>query len=271
MAQRPQEDNVIYANFGARKRVARPEETGPSVEEAGARRPHTQAANRVLNAALLRTDVGRARRGTDYADGDHVIELTPRASGVDASVAGSQNEPFAVALNLPRRSTEELSRAVNALAAEAGSVDKALRGDVSDVVLDVLLAASPEEYRFYCTCPDSAPVCKHAVAVAEKTAELIDADPTVIFTIRGISSVTLQQSVRAQKDEVVKENAAEGSEFFWSGRDLPDLPQPKVAPMIEDSDIEMLHRAMQTISFTNIDQLRAVADIEDLYDELTRS
>ena len=38
--------------------------------------------------------------------------------------------------------------------------------------------------------------------------------------------------------------------------------------MIEDSDMDLLHRAMQTVSFTNIDQLRAVADIEDLYDLL---
>ena len=40
--------------------------------------------------------------------------------------------------------------------------------------------------------------------------------------------------------------------------------------MIEDSDLDLLHKAMQTISFTNIDQLRAVSDLEDLYDELTR-
>ena len=58
---------------------------------------------------------------------------------------------------------------------------------------------------------------------------------------------------------------------FWDGHDLPDLPHPKIAPMIEDSDIHLLHRAMQSVSFTNIDQLRAVADIEDLYDDLTRS
>ena len=39
--------------------------------------------------------------------------------------------------------------------------------------------------------------------------------------------------------------------------------------MIDDSDTGLLHRAMQTVSFTNIDQLRAVSDITELYDDLT--
>lgn len=76
--------------------------------------------------------------------------------------------------------------------------------------------------------------------------------------------------MRNRAVSVAKENSEEGSEYFWDGREMPRLPEPKLAPMIEDSDIDMLHRAMQSVSFTNIDQLRAVADIEDLYEELTR-
>ena len=141
---------------------------------------------------------------------------------------------------------------------------------MDEEVLEILLCKAPQEVTFHCDCPDGAEVCKHAVAVAQRTAELVDKDPSVIFTMRGLRLEELENRKRNQADDLARENAEPGSEYFWPGRELPELPRPKVAPMIEDSDIDLLHRAMQTVSFTNIDQLRAVADIEDLYDELTR-
>ncbi|MDY5786111.1 SWIM zinc finger family protein, partial [Corynebacterium sp.] len=195
----------------------------------------------------------------------------PLPGGFDGLVTGSQNDPFAVSIRLPRRSAHDIQLALEMLAREAGSVEKAKRGDLSSEVLEVLLAPDADSIRFYCTCPDSAPVCKHAVAVADKAAELLDADPSILFSLRNLSLPMIEQGVRNQASAVARENSAEGSAYFWSGRTLPDLPRPKVAPMVDDSDLDLLHKAMQTVSFTNIDQMRAVADIEDLYDELTRS
>ncbi|WP_291314772.1 SWIM zinc finger family protein [Corynebacterium sp. UBA2622] len=270
MAERPSEDNVIYANFGARRRVERPEEAGSTGESVVPIAGHSRAARRVLLAALRNTDPQRAKRGQQYVQEGKVLEVTPRPAGFDGVVAGSQNDPFTVSLQLPRRSARDIQQALEHLARRAGSVEKAKRGEFDEEVLSLLIAPDDQGIRFYCTCPDSAPVCKHAVAVAEKAAELIDADPSVVFALRGLSLPMIEQGVRNQAAAVAKENSAEGSEYFWSGRELPELPRPKVAPMVDDSDLDLLHRAMQTVSFTNIDQMRAVADIEDLYDELTR-
>ena len=104
----------------------------------------------------------------------------------------------------------------------------------------------------------------------ERAAALIDADPTIVLTMRGVTLSSLEDRKRRAAQDLARENAEPGSRYFWAGRKLPELPRPKVAPMIEDSDIDLLHSAMQTVSFTNIDQLRAVSDIEDLYDALTR-
>lgn len=270
MSQRPQDDNVIYANFGARKRVSSAAETGSSAPLPSPARSLSPAAMRVYNAAVRQTDVGRAKRGTEYAARGHVVELRAVMQGVRAEVVGSQNEPFRVAMYLPQRSSESIRSATSALVQAPGSIAAAKAGTIAEDVLDVLLCSSPQEVTFSCDCPDAANVCKHAVALAQRAAGMIDNDPAVIFAMRGLTLDELENRKRNQADDLARENAAPGSQYFWSGRDMPQLPRPKVAPMIEDSDLDLLHRAMQTVSFTNIDQLRAVADIEDLYDELTR-
>ncbi|MCT1614747.1 hypothetical protein M3B02_10365 [Corynebacterium sanguinis] len=272
MAQhnRPREDNVIYANFGARRRVTSPEEAGavqPPLQRAPSFSP---AAMRVFNAAVRQTDPARTKRGQQYAAGEHVLDVTVRSGGFDGVVAGSQNDPFSVSIQLPRRAPTDVQDALDIMARRANSVARARAGEFDDDVLDILLAPDPASVRFFCTCPDPAAVCKHAVAVAQKAAELIHASPEVIFSLRNLNLATFEQGVRNRAVSVAKENSEEGSEYFWDGREMPKLPEPKLAPMIEDSDIDMLHRAMQSVSFTNIDQLRAVADIEDLYEELTR-
>ncbi|AWB83812.1 hypothetical protein [Corynebacterium liangguodongii] len=267
---RPREDNVIYANFGARRRVSTPEEARHPGAEAPLRASaYSPAAMRLVNAAVRQTDPGRVKRGHLYAEGGHVLELTPRMGGCDGLVAGSQNEPFTVTIQLPARERADIQVALDMMARRAGSVARARAGEFDDDVLDILIAPDASSVRFLCSCPDPAAVCKHAVAVAEKLAELIDTRPETIFSMRSLTLASIENGVRLRAVSVARENSQVGSEFFWSGRDLPSLPEPDIAPMIADSDIDLLHRAMQSVSFTNIDQLRAVADIEDLYEELT--
>ena len=52
---------------------------------------------------------------------------------------------------------------------------------------------------------------------------------------------------------------------------MPQLPNPKIASALDDSDLDALHKAMRSISYTAIDELRAVADIEEMYDFLTQN
>ena len=64
-------------------------------------------------------------------------------------------------------------------------------------------------------------------------------------------------------------SAEERNALFWEGRELPPLPEPKYAPAVDDSDPELLRKAMRSVSHTNIDLLRAVSDVDDLYYHLT--
>ncbi|RSZ66201.1 hypothetical protein EAH68_01240 [Corynebacterium hylobatis] len=267
MAQRPSDDNVIYANFGARTRVSRPEE----VDSPPKRRRATlsPAAQLLVDVATSRADSGRLSRGRRYADAGHVISLDIRAGRAHARVAGSQNEPFTVTVQLPYRSTDDLAVVAAELARTPDGMRHARQGEVSQHLLEVLLTDDINDIRLSCDCPDPAPVCKHEVAVLEKLAAKIDADPLALFTFRGLDLTSLEEAVMAQARDASRE-AENDPELFWTGRQLPGLPEPRVAPALDDSDLDLLHKAMRSISYTNVDQLRAVSDIEDLYDALCR-
>lgn len=267
MAARPQDDNVIYANFGARTRVTSAEETGPQRRENTYR---TSGAIRVFDAAVSRSDQGRVNRGRQYHQAGNVIDLDIRNGSVHGHVAGSQNDPFTVTIALPYRSADDLDQVAQELARTTNGMSRARRGQLSDSVLDTLLAADADDFRFICNCPDYVTVCKHVIAVADRLAEMLDADPPAVFRLRGMDLGRLEHAVMGQAQEVAKESQDEDSDLFWEGRPLPDLPDPQVAPALDDSDLDLLHKAMRMVSFTNVDQLRAVSDIEDLYDYLTR-
>ena len=157
---------------------------------------------------------------------------------------------------------------------------KARNGVYTDEALDTLIANGPEEFRLHCSCPDPVVACKHIVAVGYQAAQRMSEHHEFILQLRdssiarltGMAPPTVQhEAVQPDAPGEVPSPGPRPEPDFWEGGTLPDLPTPQVAPMIEDSDITMLHKAMQTISFTNIDQLRAVSDIEDLFYALTET
>ncbi len=264
MAQhRPADDNVIYANFGAKTRVTETPEPRRS------RPSRLPAARRLGEVVAALTDQGRISRGRQYAVSGHVLGLEVANGRVDGRVAGSQNEPFSVTVHLPYRSTDDVARVSERLARTTNGLRLARQGTLDEEVLDILLAAQPDEVRFHCDCPDPSVVCKHSVAVVEKLISRLDTDPLLLFQLRGLDLLRLEQLVTEQA-AVLNREAEDDAELFWQGRELPDLPDPPRSPALDDSDLDLLHRAMRAVSYTSIDQLRAVSDIEDIYDHLTR-
>ena len=269
------------------------------------------AAERVMKFVTTTTDSGRLARGRKYARAGHVVDLDLRVGAVHGQVAGSQNQPFSVLIQLPYRDKDDIEKVTGMLARTANSIRRAIRGDVEPEVLDILLAPSADDVKMSCDCPDYGHVCKHVVAVADRLAARIDADPLQLFALRGLNIHALETMVMESAQKVARESAAElsddlggedtaqmpgtstsdgsadgsnkaegsstaaskaravSNELFWNGRSLPDMPEPKVAPAIDDSDPELLRKAMRAVSHTNVDLLRAVSDVEDLYHFLT--
>lgn len=263
MSEHPSMDNVIYANFGRRTRVDQP-------RPAGVPPATSTAAAWLLGGVTAEADSGRVTRGRTYARNGNVLGVEVQNGRIHANVAGSQNEPFHVTIHLPYRSTDDVAEVSAALAETPNGLKKAQQGEVDPELLAILIAEEGTELRCYCDCPDSAAICKHAVAVADVLATKMDADPMLVFRFRGLDLVRLEKAVTEQATRLGQESATGTDERFWEGRELPDLPEPKVASALEDSDLDALHRAMKLVSYTAIDQLRAVSDIEDMYDHLIR-
>ena len=179
-------------------------------------------------------------------------------------------------LQVPYRTNDDVAELSQMFARTPNSIANARDGLLSEEALDILIAQDPADMRFSCTCPYPEYVCKHVVAVADRLAARMDADPSVIFALRGLDFARLEQAVMEQAKNVSQDSFSgsslspeERNELFWEGRQLPDMPRPKVAPAVDDSDPDLLRKAMRAVSHTNIDLLRAVSDVEDLYYHLT--
>lgn len=263
-------DNVIYANFGARKRVEKASDFHDTAQHMQRLRPLQGSAGLELRRMILENaDKGRYQRGIDYARSGHVVEIDIHNGAAHGKVAGSQNQPFSVLIQLPPRSVSELNSVGRMLAETSGAMERVRAGELADDVLEVLLAEDDSDIRCYCDCPDSAWICKHLVAFAEALSGKLDADPAAVFHLRGISLRQLEEMIVASAQDVARKATEDGAETFWSGRELPAVPSPKIAPALDDSDPDLLRKALRAVSHTNIDLLRAVSDIEDMYHHLT--
>lgn len=269
-ARRPHKDNVIYANFGANRKTVTRDDDLASVQQLNSR-GRNRVSDWLAGIIETRAEPRRAKRGLTYYRSGHVLNFTTAGGRISADVAGSQNEPFRVAVVFPPRSKQDLQQAAEKVAAEPKQLDQIKAGKLKPELVHVLLAETPDEPRLYCECPDPVDCCKHLVAVIHHAIAAFDADPTLVFSLRSTTLVEFEQQTLDLTKEVSDKNAAKSPDNFWSGSTLPELPTPKTQSALDDSDLQLLHKAIRLVSFGSIDELRGVADVEDLYDALTHN
>ena len=301
----PQVGNVIYVNFGARDytpvagRDMFADPDAPSYKprrkttraRATAKGTHSTAADWLTDLAFTQSDNGRMSRGRGYSQGGHVMNLEFVPGSITAKVIGSQPQPFSVAIMFPPRTDPQLARLPDLISQLDGGIQAVRSGQFSPDMLKILFGGHPYKARYYCDCPDKAKVCKHVVATMMAAADRVAADPGLVFQLRGLNladmrlpkpagsagaepetSVPAGASEARQKPQVEApstEAIAAATDRFWNGGPLPEIPQLKTQSALADSDEELLHKAMRTISYTSVDELCAVSDIEDLYYNLT--
>lgn len=301
----PQVGNVIYVNFGARDYTpvaGRDTFTDPDAPSRKPRRKtmraratakgiRSTAADWLTDLAFTQSDNGRMSRGRGYYQGGHVMNLEFVPGSITAKVIGSQPQPFSVAIMFPPRTDPQLARLPDLISQLDGGIQAVRSGQFSPDMLKILFGGHPYKARYYCDCPDKAKVCKHIVATMMAAADRVAADPGLVFQLRGLNladmrlpkpagsagaepetSVPAGASGARQKPQAEApspEAIAAATDRFWNGGPLPEIPQLKTQSALADSDEELLHKAMRTISYTSVDELCAVSDIEDLYYNLT--
>lgn len=184
---------------------------------------------------------GRLQRGRSYARNGSVRDLRLGYGQVSAKVKGSSYRPYDTHIYLKPFSPEQWTHAIQALSEQAIYAAQLLAGempaDIEDIFQGVKLSLFPRSKRdiqFECSCPDWGDPCKHAAAVYYLVAEQLDANPFILFHLRGCSRELLLQQLRELRGETVIEEMNLPLEAdlttFW-GREFgqwdSDLPQPQ--------------------------------------------
>jgi len=152
-----------------------------------------------------RLDPNRLPRGRTYARTGAVGELEVRAGEIVAAVQGSRPEPYQVTVRVRTYSEKEWGRTLAALASQVGHLAALLDGEMPPGVADDLTAAKIDllpgagEVQPRCSCPDWAEPCKHSAAVCYLVADSLDADPFLLFLIRGRDRDSLLAGLRAKR------------------------------------------------------------------------
>ena len=180
-------------------------------------------------------DLGaRLTRGRRYARAGQVLDLVVAPGEVTAHVQGSRPEPYRVRITTLTLSTKDWTRVEEVMASRAAFLARLLAGemprDIEEAFSETRLTLFPATARDLssdCSCPDWANPCKHIAATYYLLAEAFDADPFLIFRWRGRDREELLARLRSRPGGAVGEA---------HGRDLWDVPDAEVPPLLETVD-----------------------------------
>lgn len=111
----------------------------------------------------------------------------------------SAEELYEVHLRLRPLDEERREDLAAACRGHVGSLVSLLEGKVDESLLSLLcdpergLLPEPADWKMACTCPDWSEPCPHAAAAIYAVGCLIDADPSLLFTLRGVDPAELLQ------------------------------------------------------------------------------
>lgn len=175
-------------------------------------------AGRWLRALEQLVDAGRLSRGRSYARSGQVTKLDVSKQGVDARVQGSMPHPYTVKISFRRLGDAEWGRIFEVMASEAGFGARLLSGEMPPAIEDAFVAAgttlfpsSGNDLATDCSCPDWSNPCKHLAAVFYLLGEQFDADPFLIFLLRGRSREEIIAALRSLRG-VEEEGATDAEE-----------------------------------------------------------
>jgi uncharacterized Zn finger protein len=185
---------------------------------------------------------------------------------VTARVQGSRPTPYKIKIDVPVLSDSEWERAIDAMSAQAIFAAKLLAGEMPNEIEDAFKAADVplfpargSDLATDCSCPDFANPCKHIAAVYYLIGEQFDADPFLIFTLRGRSRDQIIEALRKRRAAATRASAdsagvelppvepepglADQLDTFWQTGDLSSLTFHVAPPEIEAALLRRLGAA----------------------------
>jgi uncharacterized Zn finger protein len=163
-------------------------------------------AGKWLAALEELVDPARLQRGRSYARSGQVLNIDIQPGRVDSRVQGSRPQPYKVWIKIKPLSGKAWDRVADAMAAQAIFAAKLLAGEMPQDIEQAFAAArvnlfpeSREDLETSCSCPDWSNPCKHIAAVYYLLGEQFDADPFLIFRLRGKNKDQIIAMLRARR------------------------------------------------------------------------
>ncbi|MEH0547890.1 SWIM zinc finger family protein [Streptomyces sp. B21-105] len=186
-------------------------------------------------------DVKRVIRGRGYAEQGNVDAITVTPGHVLAYVQGSRPRPYRVQVRLRTLGEEDWERFLAAAVEHPGHIAALLDKEMPESLAEcgVPLLPGPGDLEPQCSCPDRGHPCKHAAALCYQTARLLDADPFVLFLLRGrgerelldaLSRRNAARAARAAQERQPRPLPGVRAAEALAERRLPPLPTPLPAP-----------------------------------------
>jgi uncharacterized Zn finger protein len=222
-------------------------------------------ASRWIAALERLVDSGRLQRGRSYARSGQVLNLDITPGKVSSRVQGSSRTPYRVRIEVAPLDGRAWDAVADAMAAQAIFAAKLLAGEMPQNIEEAFATAQvglfPDkggELITDCSCPDPSNPCKHIAAVYYLLGERFDADPFLIFELRGRSKDQIIAMLRARRagGTDVAAQPAEAAlaeqptvpikadlEHFWAGTQEDTLAQLRfqaVAPPVDAAPVRRL-------------------------------
>lgn len=187
-------------------------------------------------------DPNRLPRGRTYARKGMVGTLALAPGQIKAGVRGSRPVPYRVTIGTHRFSPRDWDILLSTIEKQLGYTAALLDGELPPELAEharvsgVDLLPGPGDLWPRCSCPDSADPCKHAAAVCYLVADEVDADPFVLFLLRGRGREEILNELRARRsragpvEQAVEQGLSPEDAFARKPVAVPVLPPGPDAP-----------------------------------------
>ncbi len=133
----------------------------------------------------------RLPRGRTYVRNGSVCHLGLKKGKVEAIVSGS--ELYHVKVDITPLKKTKWEKLKQHCSGQIGSLIELLQGKLSDEIMATVsdrqhgLFPLAGEIHYHCDCPDWADMCKHVAAVMYGIGARLDAQPELLFLLRGVN------------------------------------------------------------------------------------
>jgi uncharacterized Zn finger protein len=137
----------------------------------------------------------RLPRGRTYARNGSVCHLKILPGKIKAIVSGSELYNISIGIKPLKKSVWKSIK--KQCSGKIGSMLELLQGKLSDYVMGIVtkrkngLMPLPDEIKLGCDCPDWATMCKHVAAALYGIGNRLDAQPELLFVLRGVDASEL--------------------------------------------------------------------------------